>query len=1325
MNNAPPAALHQLFEQQAALLPNHIALECDAEQISYAKLNHLANQFAAQLILKGIGKGCYVGLLLNKSVHAYIAMLAVLKTGAAYVGLDPEYPADRIQYILTDCKINLLITHSHLAVQLPTFGCQYFLIDQEPDNLSNKNFNNPEYQVAADDACYVIYTSGSTGTPKGVAISHAAVCNYIHAAQQVYAVTSNDRIYQGFSISFDASVEEIWLALSSGATLVPGMNKALHAGAGLVEFLTQRQITLLSCVPTLLAMLDPPVPSLRLLILGGEVCPPDLIMRWHQPGLRILNTYGPTEATVVTTYAECLPGQPITIGKPLPTYEVFILDAELKLAQPGEEGELCIGGVSLAQGYVNRPDLTANKFIYSQALENKRLYRTGDLGRWLENGEIQFTGRSDGQIKLRGFRIELAEIETVLLTYPQVKAAAVTVMELTPGVQSLIAYLVAEKNVELNIEKIPAFLHHSLPEYMTPGIFELLAELPTLPSGKVDRKRLPKPKMHHDNVNFDYVAPRTDVEKKIVAVWEEFFQHSPISITADFFHDLGGHSLLAAKTVSLLRKDAEFAHLSILDIYQNTTIKKLAQKLTEQASYNHSELNNKSNTESEQAQKSTLQYYFCGLWQLITSYIPFGIQAWQLMVIVFVVTYVTDKYSLFSAEFLLALAGLIIALPVSILALAITAKWLLLGKIKPGEYPLWGWYYMRWWLCRKIEALAPVKYLTASPLLNLYYRLMGAKIGKDCYIATEFVHSYDLLSIGDYSSIGYETRVFGFTIEKGLLKIGMTKIGDRCNIGTRVVISHNTIINNDAVLADLAMLPAEKEIPPLQSYHGSPAIPMNSAPAISKNIIKNSAWKNSYYGLLHALGLVVITMIYYVTYIPAILLVEHFYDQNNLLGGLLIGAPVGAIIFILFFCASIIITKKLILNRLQPGAMRLRSFIYLRFWIVSKLLDNRDLEVLGDSLYYPVFLRLLGAKIGRRVEMGEMTHSVPDVLELEDESFIASWVLVGLPQVFGGIAYSQPVHLGKRAFVGNDSLLPPGTKLGDGILLGCLTVPPVDNAAEKAGTSWLGTPAMYLPRRDVFTGFSERETSKPGLALYLKRLAIEFVRIAAPSAFSFISLIWMFMALDYLYGNFSLIKTILLFPIFDFFIQVTMSLGAILLKWILMGEIKEGIKPVWSVYVWKYDIVVRMYENFIDSSVIEPFLGTPFAAIFLRLLGAKIGKRVLINTKFFFEFDLVEIGDDVILNTGAAIQTHLYEDRVYKTGRIKIGDGCNVGCDAIVLYNTVMEPGASLGNLSLLMKGEHLPAASCWEGVPAQAIRYAHRDSVSVVSGEAVPAPVY
>lgn len=1322
--------LSDWFERSVDLYPNRIALLCNHESLTYLQLEEKSNQLAHYLSIKGVRPFDRVGILLERSIESYIALLAVAKLRAIYVPIEAEYPDERINYIVEDMAFQaVIISQNQLNERRELQIHASIIIDPYNDEVALQSLKRPreslkelacnsaiatfESEQPTDSVCYVIYTSGSTGKPKGVQVTHRNICHYIAVASKIYEITNTDRIYQGFSLGFDASLEEIWMAFANGSALIACTSKETRSGIGLIEFLEENRVTVFSTVPALLATLDGQLPHLRLLILGGEACPAPLVKRWHRPGLRILNTYGPTETTIVATYAECHTDEPITIGKPLPGYEIAIVDTDLRTVSDGDTGELCIAGHALALGYVNQKATTAEKFINLPNYENKRFYRTGDMVKQNKQGNLIFLGRLDNQIKLRGFRIELNEIETIIEEYPGIQQAVVSMQILEEP--TLVAYLLPKANITSNLfdlDTLKAFLKKKLPHYMFPRYFQLVENFPLLSSGKVDRKQLPKPStqvMQSQN----YVAPKTKLEKQIAKVWKKHLAAShPISVNADFFYELGGHSLIAANVISSLRQFPEFTGASILDLYKHSTIQKLAKKLSENAKVPPPHRTKKTIKNQENA----LSYYLCGFAQACGCLLQYAIGAWQLLLVILCYSWVESHGSLLSKQSLLVFTSLFLSMPILSLALTITAKWLLIGRIKPGIYRVWGWFYFRWWLVERLQknVFSP-KHLIGSPLIIFYYRLLGAKIGKNCYIGSVNITTHDLLTIGDNSSVGFDARLLGYVVEDGWLKIGRITIGKNCYVGARSVVSINTTIEDEGKLDDMSLLPAARFIPSKQFYSGSPAAP---TPVPEEHLIhqlqneqeiKNTSithtLKACIFGILHYTGLVWAMMMYYLCYFPALFLVTHFQEQGHYISTLFLGIPLGAVLFLSLHFLSIGICKKLLMSKIKPGTYSLQSLYYLRQWITVKMVDIDEVYVMADSLYIPYFMRFLGAKLGKHVEMGETPHINPDLVTIQDEGFVASSVALAWPNVYLGKIKFAPVEIGKRGFIGNMSLLPLGANIGEEGLLGCMSIVPPDNQAANHHTAWLGSPAVFLPKRELFTDFSDTDRFTPSKRLVLVRLAIEFIRIITPTALNLVELLMMLSLFEFLLSHYSLSTVFAIAPIADCLLTGGIVAGIVGLKWLLLGKLKPATKPIWNIFIWKNDLIEYLYSYYVSPHFTNLILGTPFVAYLFRAFGAKIGRKVFIDTADFTEFDLISIEDEACINSEAIIQTHLYEDRIFKMSTVHIQKGCNVGTASIVLYSTVMEPNSSLGNFSLLMKGERLPNNTQWQGIPAQPVR--------------------
>jgi non-ribosomal peptide synthetase-like protein len=1300
--------LHQFFEAQADRRPNQVALECGDERLTYAELDRAANRLAHWLRGHGVGRGSLVAIWLPRSADAYVALLAVLKSGAAYLPLDPDYPLERVEFVLADSRAAVLVTHSSLAGEDRRLEPVVLRVDRsksELDELPSERLPGGRFQTRSDDLCYVIYTSGSTGRPKGVEIEHRSACHLVRAEAELFKISSADRVFQGFSLAFDASVEELWLAWFSGATLVAGTKEMVHAGPALARRLAEAGVTVLSCVPTLLAMMDDDVPGLRLLIVGGEECSASLVRRWCRPGRRMVNTYGPTEATVIATFADCDPARPVTIGRPLPNYYVHVVDDELRPVAEGQPGELLIGGIGLARGYLGRPDLTRQKFVPHPLASSPacpRLYRTGDLVRANDDGDLEFLGRIDGQVKLRGFRVEMGEIEAVLAETGGVRAAAVTVTKDACGVQQLSAYVVVDSPATLCEAEMLARLRLRLPAYMVPATIDVLAELPTLASGKLDRKRLPAPRPRQ-TVEGDYLPPKNAVERHLAGVWQNLFGRERISTRADFFLDLGGHSLLAARFVSQLRSEPQFAAISMLDVYEHPTIERLALRFADTAPASAGERSPaaQENQPQKAAQPSSrLSYAFCSLGQFLSLYLVLGFFSLQWLGPYLTYTWMIDNDYPLNEALVGALGSLLVVYPVMLLA-AIATKWVVIGRYKPGDYPLWGWYFFRWWFVKAITGSIPIDYLAGTPLLSLFYRLMGSRIGANVHLATDNCLAYDLLEIGDDSSIGEESSLAGCTVEHGRLRIGPIKIGRRVFVGARSVVREHSMIDDDARLEDLSMLPRGGVIPRAERWQGSPARRVGQT-VRRGNRARPTLLRRFGFGLLHALGVMLVPLLVIAAIFPGMIVMNRLNYWDDYYWYLVV-SPAVALSFVVFLCLEIAAIKWLLLGRVKAGTYPLYSSFYLRKWFVSQLLEL-SLDVLGplySTIYLSPWYRLLGAKLGRRAEVSTASFISPDLLAIDDEGFIADSVSLGAARVEDGTMTVAATRVGKRSFIGNSALLPPGAQIGDNCLIGCLSTPPADTRVDD-GTSWLGSPGFNLPHRDRNTAFSEETTFSPTRSLWIKRAAIEAGRVLLPSS-CFLAITSVLLSVVLLiHEEMAIWELLALFPVLYAAAGIVAVFVTVAAKWLLMGRYRPCERPLWSTFVWKTELVAALHEHLADLFLVGKLTGTPFVCWFFRLLGAKIGQRVYLDTTDLTEFDLLEIGDEATINRDVTLQTHLFEDRVMKMSHVRIGRRASVGSMSLVLYDTQMDEGSSLGQLSLLMKGERLPAGTSWEGIPGK-----------------------
>jgi amino acid adenylation domain-containing protein len=545
--------VHELVEMQAAKAPGAPAIVCDSTAVAYGELNERANQLAHLLAERGIGAESRVGICLERTPEIVVAMLGILKAGAAYVPVDPLHPIERLDFILADAGVSALLTTAKWAGQFAGARFPVIVLDR-CEGLEDKAKANLSRHVLPCHAAYLIYTSGSTGNPKGVVVQHGGLTNVITASIKILDLSADSRVSQLASPTFDASVAEIFSPLCSGGTVCIIGPERMASIPEFVDALSQARISVLGCVPSILGLIAPEaLPALKIVIVGGESCPRDTADRWLGK-TRFLNAYAPTEASIYSTLSECKPEEcreGLPFGRPIPNARMYILDDNMIPVPAGLVGEIYIGGTGVSRGYWLRPELTAERFLPDPFGQEPgiRLYKTGDLGRFREDGNIDFLGRVDDQVKIRGHRIELGEIENVLQHAPSVTNCAVMVRDDCGQEKRLVAYFTFEGEGTASRHAVREHLRRKLPAYMVPAAFVMLKSLPLTPNGKIDRKALPCPELEQED---SYVAPRTSVEELLANIWQEILRVQQVGIHDNFF-DLGGHSLLAMQIVTRIR----------------------------------------------------------------------------------------------------------------------------------------------------------------------------------------------------------------------------------------------------------------------------------------------------------------------------------------------------------------------------------------------------------------------------------------------------------------------------------------------------------------------------------------------------------------------------------------------------------------------------------------------------------------------------------------------------------------------------------------------------------------------------------------------------
>jgi non-ribosomal peptide synthetase-like protein len=1312
---SPGERLEHLFEARCdrmreAGLSDHVAVDAVDEALTYQQLDGRANRLARYLLDLGVGPGDRVGLLVDRAVQAYVGMLAVLKAGAAYVPLDAAFPPDRLSYIVADAGVGVVLSVEHLRSHVGEVGAQVVCLDAVASEIEARDdgrLRADERRATVDDLAYIIYTSGSTGRPKGVAIEHASICNFVRVAAQVYGVRPEDRMYQGLTIAFDFSVEEIWVPWMVGATLVPKPAGPSLLGVELREFLDERRVTAVCCVPTLLATLDEDLPDLRFLLVSGEACPHDLIVRWHRPGRRFLNVYGPTEATVTATWTVVHPDRPVTIGAPLPTYSVAVLDPDDpgRALPRGEVGEIGIAGIGLAAGYVGRDDLTAAAFVPDflgiEPNPSGRIYRTGDLGRVNADGEIEYLGRIDLQVKIRGYRIELTEIESVLLEVPGIAQAVVDTYEPVPGAVELAGYYTLRRDTPAIAQAdIYAVLRDRLPTYMVPAYLEQLPAIPMTPSDKADRKRLPAPTGRAVRGTDEYTAPDTEAERVLAEALAETLGVDRVSAGGHFFDDLGANSLLLARFCARVRADTTLPPVSIRDAYLHPTIIGLAAVLDGRTS---------SPSEGDPPgpiiRASTSRYVLCGAVQLLLFLVA---QCATALVLDGGFRWVSAANGWVEAygRSIVYWAGTL----VGYVALPILLKWVLVGRWKTTEFPAWSLRYLRFWLVKTVVRANPMVLFVGSPLYALYLRALGARIGKGVTILSRFVPvCTDLLTIGAGTVVRDDAKLLCYRAEAGTIRTGPVTLGSDVLVGSKTVLDIDTAIEDGGQIGHCSSLHHGQRVPAGQSWHGSPAQPTDTDYRVVAPR-RCGTMRRLRFGTMQLANLLLVVPLVYVTAVELVAVVPSTAD---LLGAgheslsewtfyleFLVGSVVlffGGALLALAFALTV---PRLFALVMRPDTVHplygLQYYLYRRIRRMTNVKFFHDL--FGDSSAIVQYLKALGYGLSQVEQSGSnfgsaIAHDTPYLSTVGTRTMVSDALTI-MNADFSGTSFRVArVSIGERNYLGNKIAFPADAKIGTNCLLATKAMIPIDGPVRH-DIGLLGSPSFEIPRsvrRD-----DELQLTREEVAWRLKGKN----RYNARTAGLFLLVRWfqfscMLLAsliagdLHYALGPWAVAADLLVMVV------VVLGLGILFERGVTrFRDLQPRICSIYDSYFW-------WHERFWKLLVMPRFAGTPFRPLIWRMLGVKIGRRVLDLGAQMPERTFVTIGDDATLNEGSVVQCHSLEDGVFKSGRSTIGAGCTLGVEAFVHYGVTMGASSVLDADAFLMKGEGVAAGARWRGNPA------------------------
>ncbi len=1294
------------------------AVATESETVSYREFDSRANQMARLFIRNGVRPGDRVATLLDRGPESYIALFALMKAQATYVPLDVNYPPERIRHILADVGASLIAAPLRLAAVFADCGVPQFILDQARRQLAALDdgpLREDERPPVADGLCYILYTSGTTGQPKGVAVAHPSICNFVRVACELYGFGPGERVYQGMSVAFDFSVEELWVPLAAGATIVPNTAPTSLFGEELADFLESHGVTCFCCVPTLLASMDRDLPRLRILLIGGEACPPALVKRWSRPGRSLLNSYGPAEATVTASLGRLSPERPVTIGRPLPTYSIVILDPlHDEAVELGAAGEIGIAGIGVAEGYLNRPELNAAKFIRDfLALANNpsaRIYRTGDLGRINEDGEIDYLGRIDTQVKLRGYRVELTEIESVLLEIPEIAQAVVTTFAPEPGETELVAYYSLKSGAAApEADAIAAFLRARLPAYMTPAYLERLPSLPTQVSNKVDREKLPAPKSPRLLMGERHAPPSTPTEELLAQALSETLDLEEVSVDADFFEEYGAHSLLMARLCAKVRQLEPSVHVAMRDVYLNPTVRRLARAIDAARPLEAAE------PEFAPAHRpSNLAYYGCGGAQT-AFYVVIGALGFGLVQLSFEWTYaVVDSPLALYARALAVVTAWLFGLE----ALAVAAKWLLIGRARAQVLPIWSFAYFRFWAAKQLVQLAPANAFAGTPFFIVHLRLLGAKIGRRAVVASSDVPiAADLFSAGDDAVIARGVLAPGYIAYGNRLHIDEIRVGRSAYVGEASVLDIRTAIGDFGQLGHASSLRSGQRVPEGKRYHGSPA-----EETTSNFRLANEAPDAPLRRALFTAGQFLVSLALVGASADALVTYALAYWAAHC--GAVAGAPwlsadalaptASAAAFALS-AASIAVglAGLYALPRLahlflrEGGVYPLYGFHHSMQRMVEIFSNSAFFNLLfGDSVYIEPYLRFVGWRLGGGGLAGsnfgcDQSHDNPFLCTIGRGTIASDGLRLGSTTMSSRSFKLDPCRVGARNFLGTDVYVPPGSRVGDNCLLATKVMAPIDGPLRE-NVGLLGSPCFEIPRAasrdlellakigpDERRRRLERKTRHnlvTAAALLVMRWFVQFLALSIMTLAAEVFGPTNFPAMAIAAG------IVLIGALGVFVLVERASIG--------FGRLEPDLATVYDPAFWR----VERHWKLSDTPLSYLFSGTPMRNFVSQLLGVRIGRKAFDDGCLLSERTLVEIGDYANLNHASFIQSHSLEEGVFKSDVVRIGAGSSLGVGAFVHYGVVMQEDTCLDADSFLMKGEITPPHSRWRGNPARLV---------------------
>ncbi|GID50816.1 amino acid adenylation protein [Actinoplanes capillaceus] len=1232
------------------------AIGTDAGTLTYRRLSAEVEALRATLCGHGIGVGDRVGVRISSgTAELYLAILGVLAAGAAYVPVDADDPEERAELVFAEA------------------GVCAVLGDGLDVSLRRTPAGRPGRPGPADDA-WIIFTSGSTGTPKGVAVPHGAAAAFVDAEAQLFLTGDGvaplgpgDRVLAGLSVAFDASCEEMWLAWRHGACLVPAARSLVRSGVDLGPWLAGQRITVVSTVPTLAALWPAEaLEDVRLLIFGGEACPPELAERLAVGGRELWNTYGPTEATVVACAARMTGEGPVRIGLPLAGWELAVVDASGEPVSMGQTGELVIGGVGLARYLDAAKD--AEKFAPLPALDWDRAYRSGDIVRAEPEG-LLFLGRGDEQVKLGGRRIELGEVDAALQALSEVAGAAAAVQRTAGGNQLLVGYLVPHDGDDFDLEAANRRIREQLPAALVP-LLAVVDGLPTRTSGKVDRAALPWPLA----AGAETAGELTATEQWLAGGWEEILGVRPAEPGADFFSS-GGSSLNAAQLVAWIRRD--HPRVSVADVYQNPRLSEMASVLDGLGA----------ETTVHRAVRPTPRR--TGFVQVLLMVPMLAMVGLRWLTVVAALGKILGLLPAVSWWWIAASWALLFSPPGRIVMAAAAARLLLRG-VGPGAYPRGGQVHLRLWAAERFAELTGATGVAGAGWMITYAKALGARLGRDVDL-----HSAPpvtgLLKLGRGAAIEPEVDLSGYWVDGDVVRIGTVRVGAGARVGSRSTLMPGARVGRGARIG--AGSTVTGTVPAGQRWAGSPAVPVAGKNATGwperrpePSRLGGPFWVAAYSATAQLLGLLPV-----LAALPALALVGWAFGG----GPALLAVPAAPVAYLVAYALLVLVAVRLLSIGLREGFHPVRGRVAWQVWTTERLMGMARVALfpIYSSMFTPVWLRLLGARVGRGAEISTVL-AVPAMTTVDDHAFLADDTMVATYELSHGWLRVAPARIGKQAFLGNSGMAAPGRSVPKRGLVGVLSSAP---RRAKKGSSWLGAPPM--PLRRVVEAADTGRTFAPPLRLRLARAAIELCRVVpvicagalAVLVLAVLTLIWRTAG--------GPVAALAAGPVLSA-AAIVAALTASAAKWLLVGRFRAGERALWTSFVWRNELADTFVEVLGAPWLFRFVTGTPLLNLWLRTLGARIGRGVWLETLWLPEYDLVRLGAGATVNRGCVVQTHLFHDRIMSMDEVTLAAGATLGPHGIVLPGASIGARTTVGPGSLVTRGDAVPADTRWLGNP-------------------------